>query len=106
MPDEIDTCIDVIGIPTNDPLTNGCPPDSDGDGIDDVNDACPNVAGIKTLDWQTNGCPDPDRDKDGILNDDDACPDEPGLRIQTYGETAVPSRSCVAAAIALIFASR
>ena len=46
---------------------NGCP-DSDGDGISDKEDACPLVAGLS----QFNGCPD--SDGDGISDKDDKCP--------------------------------
>ena len=63
---------------TDDPKTNGCPGDRDGDGITDDKDACPDQPGIKTDDPKTNGCPDPDRDHDGVLNDVDACPDQAG----------------------------
>jgi outer membrane protein OmpA-like peptidoglycan-associated protein len=60
--------------------TNGCPPDSDGDGIPDAEDACPGVPGVRTTDPKTNGCPDLDRDKDEIPNTEDACPDVKGPR--------------------------
>jgi len=53
---------------------DGCPiaaPDQDGDGVPDSADKCPTVA-AKTED----GCP-PDKDKDGILDNADECPDEP-----------------------------
>ncbi len=64
---------------TDDPMTNGCPPDKDKDGVYDTDDACPDVPGVKTNDPKTNGCP-PDRDGDGILDMDDACPDIAGPR--------------------------
>jgi outer membrane protein OmpA-like peptidoglycan-associated protein len=58
---------------------NGCPPDSDKDGIVDADDACPDVPGAVSKDPKENGCPlDPDRDHDGIPNDTDACPSEAG----------------------------
>ena len=66
------------GVKTDDPKTNGCPPDRDHDGVLDGEDACPDTPGLKTDDPKTNGCPDPDRDKDGIPNESDACPDVPG----------------------------
>jgi outer membrane protein OmpA-like peptidoglycan-associated protein len=66
-------------VKTEDPKTNGCPPDRDHDGILDADDACPDVPGVKTEDPKTNGCP-PDRDHDGILDADDACPDVPGVK--------------------------
>jgi outer membrane protein OmpA-like peptidoglycan-associated protein len=68
----------VVGVEQADPTQNGCPPDSDRDGVIDEEDACPDVSGIKSNDPQLNGCPDPDRDHDGVKNDVDACPDEPG----------------------------
>ena len=60
-----DACIDVPGIRTANPKTNGCPSDRDGDGIPDKDDACPTSTGVKTDDPKTNGCP-PDSDKDGV----------------------------------------
>ena len=40
-----------------DPHENGCPPDTDGDGIRDDVDACPNEKGPPDTDPQKNGCP-------------------------------------------------
>ena len=87
--DADDACPDVAGVRTDDPKTNGCPPeeappppppaDRDHDGIPDDADACPDVPGVKTDDPKTNGCP-PDRDHDGILDAEDACPDVPGVK--------------------------
>jgi OmpA-OmpF porin, OOP family len=58
---------------------DGCPVDTDSDGIVDAADACPDVAGLKSEDPKKNGCPiDPDMDKDGILNTEDACPEVSG----------------------------
>ena len=76
-----DACVDVPGVKTDDPKTNGCPPpgDRDKDGILDKDDACADVPGVKTDDPLTNGCP-PDRDKDGIVDADDACIDVPGIK--------------------------
>ncbi len=45
------------GVKTDNPKTNGCPPDRDGDGIIDSEDACPDAPGPKTDDPKTNGCP-------------------------------------------------
>ena len=45
------------GIKTSDPATNGCPGDSDGDGIRDDQDACPTVPGPANADPKKNGCP-------------------------------------------------
>ena len=78
----------------------GGDPDTDGDGIKDVDDVCPLTPGIKSLD----GCPDadldgitdkrdncpnqagskkfggcPDRDGDLVIDSEDNCPDEAGL---------------------------
>jgi outer membrane protein OmpA-like peptidoglycan-associated protein len=68
----------VKGVKTDDPKTNGCPPDRDGDGIYDDVDACPDVKGVKSDDPKKNGCP-ADRDGDGIPDDVDACPDVKGV---------------------------
>lgn len=63
--DADDACIDVPGVRTTDPKTNGCPSDRDGDGILDKDDACPTTTGVKSADAKANGCP-PDADKDGV----------------------------------------
>lgn len=78
VPDARDACPSVVGMKSDDPKKNGCPPDDDGDEIDDLADACPTVKGLRSDDPKTNGCPDLDRDHDGIDNEDDACPGEPG----------------------------
>ena len=49
------------------PYLNGCP-DRDNDGIADKDDACPDIAGVEKL----HGCPD--EDSDGITDKDDKCP--------------------------------
>jgi hypothetical protein len=49
--------LDVFGLAA----LNGCP-DTDGDGVADVNDACPDVFGLAAL----KGCPD--TDKDGVAD--------------------------------------
>ncbi len=50
-------------------------PDSDRDGIADINDACPqtpeNINGVD----DTDGCPEEDSDNDGLLGSKDKCPD-------------------------------
>ena len=79
VPDQEDACVDVPGVATKNPKTNGCPSDKDGDGIYDKDDACVDVPGVKTGDPKTNGCPS-DKDGDGIYDKDDACPDVPGPR--------------------------
>jgi OmpA-OmpF porin, OOP family len=47
-------------------------PDTDGDGVLNVNDDCPDVKGLAAL----KGCPD--GDGDGIADKDDNCPEKPG----------------------------
>ena len=51
----------------------GGTPDSDGDGVNDIEDSCPMVPGLKDL----NGCPD--ADADGITDRLDSCPEVAGL---------------------------
>lgn len=93
VPDEVDLCPDVAGLPEDGcPDTDGdgisdakdkcpdvagvapdgCPPDADGDGVPDAEDECPNVAGLVEL----KGCPD--KDGDGVADQVDECPDVPG----------------------------
>jgi outer membrane protein OmpA-like peptidoglycan-associated protein len=55
--DKDDACPDLKGIKSDDPTQNGCPPDTDGDGIRDDVDACPNEKGRPDPDPQKNGCP-------------------------------------------------
>src|ERR1019366_7248479 len=57
--DAVDACPDVAGVRTDDPKTNGCPPDPDRDkdGILKETDACPDVPGPKSNDPRTTGCP-------------------------------------------------
>ncbi|MFD2515901.1 OmpA family protein, partial [Pontibacter locisalis] len=50
----------------------GCPVDTDGDGVADYQDECPTEAGVANL----KGCPD--RDNDGVADKNDECPDEAG----------------------------
>jgi outer membrane protein OmpA-like peptidoglycan-associated protein/opacity protein-like surface antigen len=50
---------------------NGCPIDTDSDGIIDLYDECVDVAGLEAF----NGCPD--TDGDGVKDSDDECPDTP-----------------------------
>jgi OOP family OmpA-OmpF porin len=85
--DADDACVDVKGIRTTDPATNGCPEkeapppppaDRDKDGILDAQDACIDVPGVADADPKKNGCP-PDKDGDGIYDDKDACIDVPGV---------------------------
>jgi OOP family OmpA-OmpF porin len=85
--DPDDACIDVKGMRTSDPKTNGCPPklespkpppDRDKDGVVDDQDVCIDVPGVPDPDPKKNGCP-PDKDSDGIYDDKDACIDVPGV---------------------------
>lgn len=65
--DKLDACIDNPGVPSRDPLLNGCPeapPDRDGDGIPDAHDACPRVPGEATFVKATHGCPRPPPEED------------------------------------------
>jgi outer membrane protein OmpA-like peptidoglycan-associated protein len=82
VPNKVDACSDLRGVPSEDPVLNGCPAapiDRDGDGIPDENDACPGVAGESTRVKGTHGCPIlPDADQDGVPDERDACPSEPG----------------------------
>jgi outer membrane protein OmpA-like peptidoglycan-associated protein len=64
--DESDQCPDVPGA-----KPDGCPPDSDGDGITDDQDQCPDLAGDPPT-----GCP-PDTDGDGVYDPFDDCPNKP-----------------------------
>ena len=68
VPDKIDACVDIAGVPSRDPLLHGCPeapPDRDGDGIPDVHDACPRVPGEATGVRATHGCPRPPPEIEG-----------------------------------------
>ena len=80
--DRDDACVNVPGIKTHDPKTNGCPAppsDRDADGIVDAEDACPDKAGVRSDDPKKNGCP-PDKDGDGIADAEDACPEIAGVK--------------------------
>jgi len=60
---------------------NGCPADSDRDGILDADDKCPDTRmGVKV---NTMGCP-ADTDGDGVLDTDDKCPGVIG-DVSNYG---------------------
>jgi len=67
----------VAGVKSDDAAKNGCPPDSDGDGIPDAVDACPAVKGVASSNKAFHGCP-ADLDADSIANTEDACPTEAG----------------------------
>lgn len=53
---------------------HGCP-DSDGDGVTDLDDKCPNTKPGYKVDAM--GCA-LDNDKDGVVNEEDKCPDVAG----------------------------
>jgi len=97
IPNADDACPAVAGVRTNDPKTNGCPPqapppptsDLDGDGIADPFDACPDVAGVKSDDTKKNGCPQ-DRDGDGVFDLVDACPDVAGVKSDDTKKNGCP----------------
>jgi OmpA-OmpF porin, OOP family len=58
----------------------GCPIDSDGDGIIDCMDDCPNAKGPKEF----KGCPD--TDGDGVIDKNDECPNTPkGCKVDAKG---------------------
>lgn len=57
IPDSQDHCPTVVGVPSLDPLKNGCPSDRDNDGIPDNLDACPDEKGEASKDPSENGCP-------------------------------------------------
>ena len=90
IPDVRDACPTVAGPATDDPRTNGCPPDRDADGVPDGEDACPAVPGMRTNDPRTNGCP-ADADSDGVDDAHDACPRVPGLASSDPKTTGCPS---------------
>jgi outer membrane protein OmpA-like peptidoglycan-associated protein len=60
--DGADACPRVRGVPSGDPLMNGCPAlptDTDGDTVPDVRDACPRRPGLPNRDPKLHGCPPP-----------------------------------------------
>ena len=80
MPEPPDACPGVPGVPSSDPLRNGCPVDDrDRDGVPDAADQCPDVSRLPFPDPDRNGCPLPDDDHDGVPEPPDACPGVPGL---------------------------
>ncbi len=89
IPDESDACYLQAGIPTDEPITHGCP-DTDGDSIVDFRDACARVPGPRSDKPHENGCPRLDRDGDGIFDDDDACPGEPGSQSEYPYDNGCP----------------
>ncbi len=91
--DDVDACIEVRGIASNDPKKHGCPPDDrDGDTVLDQVDACPDVPGAVQADPKKNGCPLPgDADGDGITDDVDACRNVAGVANQDPAKHGCPS---------------
>jgi len=65
---------------------DGCPLDSDGDGVPDYLDKCPGTPKGVTVD--ANGCPNADSDGDGIPDYLDKCPNTP--RGQKVGPDGCP----------------
>lgn len=61
----------------------GCPLDSDGDGVPDYRDQCPGtVAGVSV---NADGCP-VDSDNDGVPDNRDQCPNTPaGVEVNSLG---------------------
>ena len=57
------------------PEARGCGPDTDHDGIVDVDDACPTKAEDPDQHEDQDGCPEDDNDGDGLFDRIDACPD-------------------------------
>ncbi len=55
-------------------------PDSDGDGINDVEDKCKDQAEDKDGFADVDGCPEPDNDNDGLADAADRCPLEAETR--------------------------
>ena len=66
--------------------TDGCPLDSDGDGVPDYLDKCPNTPHGTQVD--ANGCPNLDSDGDGVPDYLDKCPNTP--RGQKVGPDGCP----------------
>ncbi len=92
VPDSKDACVEIKGVATSDPKTNGCPPDRDADGVQDSADACPDKAGVRTSDPTTNGCPavEPDKDADGVPDLIDACPEVAGAKNEDPKKNGCP----------------
>jgi OOP family OmpA-OmpF porin len=63
----------------------GCPRDADGDGVADAADRCPNTAAGTRVD--ATGCAlAPDADHDNVEDAKDRCPNTPaGRRVDSYG---------------------
>lgn len=59
VPDDVDQCVDVPGVASEEPAQHGCPAlaDRDHDAIADGADACPDAPGPSDPDPTKNGCP-------------------------------------------------
>ena len=81
VPDNLNKCFDTpAGVPVD---KDGCPLDSDRDGIPDYLDKCPGTPASVVVD--KNGCP-PDSDKDGVPDYLDKCPNTPaGVPVDKNG---------------------
>jgi OOP family OmpA-OmpF porin len=76
-PPEPQKALKCVDVPTCCVLdSEGCPTDSDKDGVCDGCDKCPDTPAGCVVD--TNGCPI-DSDKDGIIDCKDKCPDTPEI---------------------------
>jgi OOP family OmpA-OmpF porin len=95
VPDRSDACLRLPGVPSADPLLDGCPeapPDHDADAVPDQYDACPTLPGIATGDRRTHGCPaNHDTDRDGVLDRVDACPKQAGVKPPEGNGCPLPS---------------
>jgi OOP family OmpA-OmpF porin len=80
VPDYLDKC---PGTPKGTKVdANGCPLDSDGDGVPDTLDLCPGTP--KGMAVDANGCPD--TDGDGVPDNLDKCPGTPrGVPVDDTG---------------------
>ena len=81
--DKFDLCPNTPAEAASTVDENGCPKDSDGDGVVDYLDKCPNTpAGVKV---DANGCAI-DSDGDGIADYLDKCPNTPkGVKVDANG---------------------
>jgi len=74
--------------------SKGCSEDSDGDGVEDAADKCPNTP--RGTKVGPDGCP-ADSDGDGVTDDRDRCPDTPrGSKVDAQG---CPEKSAAPAAL-------
>jgi hypothetical protein len=75
--------------------SNGCPPDSDGDGVPDASDACPTQSDASAPRNPRTGCPAgapaTDTDSDGIPDSSDECPTQSDLFTQRNPRNGCPA---------------